>query len=66
MNYTRLSRRQREIARLVVTGASNKQIAYELSISEKTVKNTLTQVFVKTNTSCRTELAVQLVRANFA
>jgi DNA-binding NarL/FixJ family response regulator len=60
-----LSQREREIATLVVTGASNKQIARELAISEKTVKNILTKVFVKTNTCCRTELAVQIVRANF-
>ncbi len=59
-----LSRREREIAALVATGASNKQIARRLAISEKTVKNTLTNVFAKTNTSCRTELAVQLVRAS--
>jgi DNA-binding NarL/FixJ family response regulator len=59
----KLSRRQQEIALLVITGASNKQIARELAISEKTVKNTLTTIFSKTNTCCRTQLAVQLVRA---
>ncbi len=56
-----LSQRQHEIASLVATGASNKQIARQLMISEKTVKNTLTLVFQKTGTRCRTELAVQLV-----
>ncbi len=58
-----LSQREREIASLVITGASNKQIARELAISEKTVKNILTNVFAKTNTCCRTELAVELVRS---
>ena len=60
-----LSRRQREIALLVATGASNKEIARELAISTKTVKNTLTTVFVKTGTRSRTELAVQLVHASY-
>ncbi len=54
-----LSAREREIAALVATGASNKQIARNLSISEKTVKNILTNVFAKTRTQSRTELAVQ-------
>ncbi|MBI4790815.1 MAG: response regulator transcription factor [Chloroflexi bacterium] len=66
MAFKVLSPREREIATLVVTGASNKMIARELAISEKTVKNTLTNVFVKTNTSCRTELAARLVRAGLA
>jgi DNA-binding NarL/FixJ family response regulator len=63
MTADMLSRRQREIALLVATGASNKEIARELTISIKTVKNTLTSVFNKTGTRCRTELAVQIVRA---
>jgi DNA-binding CsgD family transcriptional regulator len=58
-----LSQRQRQIAMLVVAGASNKEIARQLAISEKTVKNTLTRVFVKTNTLSRTQLAVLIVRA---
>lgn len=58
-----LTPREREITALVATGASNKEIAYLLAISEKTVKNTLTKVFSKTGTRCRTELAVQSILA---
>ncbi len=64
--HTKLSPRQREIARLVATGASNKEIARELTISIKTVKNTLTSVFAKSGVYSRTELAIQLVRAEYA
>lgn len=63
MSNDLLSQREREIAAMVATGASNKEIARQLEISIKTVKNTLTNVFVKTGTRSRTELAVQLVRA---
>ncbi len=66
MTTDRLSARQREIALLVATGASNKEIAHELNISIKTVKNILTTVFTKTDTRGRTELAVQLVRSGLA
>ncbi len=58
-----LTRREKEIAALVATGASNKQIARQLFISERTVKNILTKVFDKTSTQSRTELAVQWVCA---
>lgn len=65
MNYTALlTRREREITSLLVTGASNKEIARELAISIKTVKNTLTKVFDKTGARSRTELAIHLVRSN--
>lgn len=57
-----LTERQYEIASLVATGASNKEIARELSISIKTVKNTLTAVFEKTGARGRTDLALQMVR----
>ena len=61
-----LSPRQKEIALLVADGASNKEIARQLAISEKTVKNTLTRVFVKTSTLSRTQLAVLIVRSEYA
>ena len=60
-----LSQRQHEIAMLVISGASNKEIAYQLVISIKTVKNTLTRVFEKTQTRSRTQLAVRLVQAGY-
>ncbi len=66
MNDTpRLTKREQEIAALVATGASNKEIARQLAVREKTVKNMLTQVFVKTQTRSRTELAIRLVRAEY-
>ncbi len=61
MNH--LTPREKEITVLVATGASNKQIARQLFISERTVKNILTKVFDKTRTQSRTELAVQWVCA---
>ena len=61
-----LTQSQREIAMLVVSGASNKEIARQLVISIKTVKNTLTRVFEKTQTRSRTELAVRLVQAGYS
>jgi len=54
-----LTRREREITVLVATGASNKEIAYQLAISQKTVKNILTRVFDKTQSRSRTELAIK-------
>jgi two-component system, NarL family, response regulator LiaR len=60
-----LTQRQREIAVMVASGASNKEIAYQLVISVKTVKNTLTRVFEKTQSRSRTQLAVLLVQAGY-
>jgi DNA-binding NarL/FixJ family response regulator len=63
--FVPLTRRQQEIVELVASGASNKEIAHRLVISTKTVKNTLTTVFAKTNTQSRTQLAVQWVRKGY-
>ena len=61
-----LSEREQQIAALVATGASNKEIARQLFISIKTVKNTLTRVFEKTGAYSRTELAIQIVRSGWS
>lgn len=50
-----LTERESEIARLLLKGLSNAEIADILRISEKTVKQYLTQVFLKANVSGRGE-----------
>jgi DNA-binding NarL/FixJ family response regulator len=61
-NVTELTPRQLEIALLVATGISNKEIARRLGISISTVKKILTVVFSKTEVCFRTELAVMIVK----
>lgn len=51
-----LSTRETEVLRLLVQGRANKQIAAELDISESAVKNTLQQLFFKTNVRGRSQL----------
>jgi DNA-binding NarL/FixJ family response regulator len=58
----RLTPREREIASLVARGAGNKQIAHQLSISIKTVKAHLANIFKKLGLSTRLQLALALGR----
>jgi len=53
-----LTARQLEIVGAVVAGLTNRDIAKKLSISEDTVKHHLTQIFMKTGTQNRLELAL--------
>ena len=53
-----LTLREREIAHLVAEGAGNKEIASQLTVSEKTVKAHLTTVFRKLNLAGRLQLAL--------
>jgi two-component system NarL family response regulator len=55
-----LTRREKEIVRLIVGGASNKQIATSLDISERTVKGHLSNVFQKFGVSDRLKLVLYL------
>ena len=57
-----LSDRERGVARLVALGKSNKSIAAELSISERTVENHITSALKKFGVTSRTELAARLAR----
>lgn len=56
----RLSPREQAVVRLTVRGLTNRQIAYELVISVKTVECQLVNVFAKLEASTRTQLTVKL------
>ena len=53
-----LSFRERQIVDLVRQAKANKEIAYELHLSEGTVKEYLNRIFRKLEVKSRTELAV--------
>ena len=61
-----LTPRQREIVSLVGEGLNNEQIAERLFISEKTVRNNLTEVFDKLGVSDRLQLAIYAYRHGLA
>ncbi len=56
-----LGKREEEIARLVASGLSNREIAQRLSISPHTVKNYLFRVFEKLGISTRIELVLYIL-----
>lgn len=53
----KLSRRQAEVVALVARGLTNAQVASELVLTEKTIKNTLHKVFEKMDVRNRAEVA---------
>jgi DNA-binding NarL/FixJ family response regulator len=61
-----LSDREVEVVRLVATGKSNRQIAVELFISERTVARHLSNIFVKLAVSSRAGVAAFALRKGLA
>lgn len=59
-----LTKRELEIIKLLVSGMYNKEIADNLHISEKTVKNHISSIFKKINVSDRTQAAVYAIKNN--
>jgi two-component system, NarL family, response regulator LiaR len=59
----RLTRREREVLELIAAGRSNKRIAFELGIAEKTVKTHVGHVFAKLGVTDRTQAALIAVRS---
>jgi len=59
-----LTEREREIAALVGNGGTNKQIARQLDISERTVKAHLTGIFRKLGVADRLKLALLLAASH--
>ena len=57
----RLTRRERDVLELIARGRSNKRIALELGISEKTVKTHVGHLLAKLGVTDRTQAAVMAV-----
>jgi PAS domain S-box-containing protein len=55
-DHAPLSVRETEVLRLLVQGLANKEIAARMNISESSVKNTLQQLFAKTDVRTRAQL----------
>jgi two-component system, NarL family, response regulator LiaR len=62
----RLTPREREVLELIGRGLSNKRIARELQLSEKTVKTHVSHVLAKLGVTDRTQAAVVAVRAGLS
>ncbi len=60
-----LSERERDVLQCVVNGASNKDVAAELSISQNTVKVHLRNIFAKLEVVSRTEAIVKAAQAGW-
>ncbi len=58
----RLTRREHEVLTLIARGRSNKRIAFELGISEKTVKTHVGHVLAKLGVADRTQAALLAVQ----
>jgi len=59
----RLTRREREVLELLGRGFSNKRIALELGVAEKTVKTHVGHVLAKLGVADRTQAALYAVQA---
>lgn len=57
-----LSKREQQVALLVAQGLSNKLIAHQLCITERTIKAHLTAVYAKLNIANRVQLAIFMMQ----
>ncbi|MBB6098134.1 DNA-binding NarL/FixJ family response regulator [Deinobacterium chartae] len=61
-----LNERETTILRLLAQGHSNQEIALKLDISEKTVRNRLSEIFAKLQLNNRTQAALYAIREGIA
>lgn len=57
-----LTKREIEVLKLLTVGMYNKEVAEKLSISERTVKNHVSNIFKKINVTDRTQAAIFAIR----
>lgn len=60
--FQTLTEQEKKILTLVAAGASNKDIASDLNLSERTIKNYLSIIFQKLQVNNRTEAAIRAMR----
>ncbi len=61
-NAIELSMRELDVARLIAQGLSNREISERLILSDKTVKNHVSNIFSKLNVTARTQVAIYVLR----
>ncbi|HKE38142.1 MAG TPA: response regulator transcription factor [Candidatus Baltobacteraceae bacterium] len=61
-----LSAREKEITQLIVEGLTNREIGQRLAISEKTIKNHVSNIRAKLDCKVRSQIAVAAVRMGLA
>jgi DNA-binding NarL/FixJ family response regulator len=61
-----LSARELDVARLIAQGLSNREISERLILSDKTVKNHVSNIFSKLNVTARTQVAIYVLRNGLA
>ncbi|MDA8097790.1 MAG: DNA-binding response regulator [Desulforudis sp.] len=66
LHHLGLTRREVEVLRMVAEGKSNRAVANALYISEKTVKNHLTNIFHKIGVSDRTQAVLYAIKHKIA
>jgi two-component system, NarL family, response regulator DegU len=59
-----LSDREMEVIRLIALGLTNRQIATQLNLSEKTIKNHVSHIFRKLKITARTQAAIHAISHN--
>ena len=59
-----LNSREGQVVRELLNGASNKEIANKLNLSDKTVKHYMTQIMQKFNARNRLEVVLEVQRMN--
>jgi len=62
MLHERLSRRELEVVSHIAEGATNKEIAREMSISQQTVKNFITSIMRKLDAKNRAHVVTMAIR----
>jgi len=55
--FAALSQQENEIVRLIADGLSNREIAEQLSLSEKTIRNRVSRIFSELNVHSRSKIA---------
>ncbi len=65
-SHSDLNERETMILRLLAQGNSNQEIALKLDISEKTVRNRLSEIFAKLQLNNRTQAALYAIREGIA
>ena len=64
--FSELTEREADILRLLAQGSSNQEIAEALNVSEKTVRNRLSEIFSKLRLNNRTQAVLYALREGIA